>query len=378
MLAFASMMAILPRILVGPFAGALVDRWNRRTVMIVADGLISLAVVVLAVLYALDAVQIWHVYVLMFLRAVGAAFHWPAMQASTALMVPEKHLARVAGMDKAIRGLANIVVPPLAAVLLELLPMQPILAIDVTTAILAIIPLLFISIPQPRRETATVTAADRSSVLDDLREGLRFVWNWPALTFIFIIAAISNLLANPALALGPLLVRQHFGGGAMELGWMQTVFGVGFVTGAVALGVWGGFKRRIVTAYLAQVLWSIGLAAMGLIPAHAFSLVLVAAFLVGFIHPILNGSLLAALQTIIPPDKQGRVLALFKSLTGITAPLGLAIAGPVGDAVGVPPWFMVAGIVGAVMGAGALFVPTIVQIEGRGQATKDDLPERDA
>ena len=200
-LALASMIAILPRILVGPLAGTLVDRWNRRVIMIVADSLIALAVVVLAVLYALDAVQVWHVYVLMFLRAVGAAFHWPAMQASTTLMAPKKHLSRIAGMDKAIRGLANIVVPPLAAVLLEILPMQPILAIDVVTAILAIIPLFIIPIPQSRQKATAETAAGKPSVRDDLREGLRFVWGWPALTLIFAISAISNLLANPALAL---------------------------------------------------------------------------------------------------------------------------------------------------------------------------------
>ncbi len=373
-LALASMMAVLPRVLVSPFAGALVDRWNRRIVMIVADGTIALAVIVLAVLYALDAVQLWHIYLLMFIRAVGGAFHWPSMQASTALMAPEKHLSRIAGMNQAVRGLCNIVVPPLAAILIELLPMQPILAIDVATAALAIIPLLFISVPQPERKAAIETTADRPSVMDDLREGLHFVWKWPALTSIFAIAAISDLLTNPALSLGPLLIYGHFGGGARELSWMQSMFGTGFVVGAVTLSVWGGFKQRIVTAYLAQVLWGVSMAVIGLTPAHAFPPVVGMAFIVGFVTPISMGSLTAVFQSIVPPDKQGRVLALYQSIARMAAPLGLAIAGLAGNRIGVPTWFLVAGIATAVMSAGALFVPAIVRIEDKSGETH---PEND-
>ncbi len=151
-LAVATMMALLPQVFFSPIAGALVDRWNRRKVMMVADGVIALVVVVLAVLYALDAVQVWHIYLLMLIRAAGGAFHWPAMQASTTLMVPEKHLSRVVGLNQTLSGMANIVSPPLAALLFSILPMQSILAIDVGTAALAITPLFFIYVPQPERK----------------------------------------------------------------------------------------------------------------------------------------------------------------------------------------------------------------------------------
>ena len=377
-LALASIVAVLPRIFVTPFAGALVDRWSRRVVMIVADGMIALAIVVLAVLYALDIVQVWHIYVLMFLRAVGGAFHWPAMQASTTLMVPEKHLSRVAGMNQTIQGLANIAVPPLGALLLEILSMQSILAIDVVTAVLAIAPLFFIVIPQPKRDAISeAEAADQPSMLDDLREGFRFVWGWSALVIILVIAAITNLLANPAFTLAPILVSKHFGGGALELGWMQSVFGIGFVAGALTLSAWGGFKRRIVTAYVAQVLSSAGFAVMGLLPANGFPLAMGMAFMIGFMNPIINGSSMAVLQAIIPPEKQGRVFALFMSVTGITTPLGLAIAGPVGDTLGVPPWFLITGIVGVVTSVGALFVPAVVQVEDK-MGHEDKEVENDA
>jgi DHA3 family macrolide efflux protein-like MFS transporter len=101
-LAFATMMALLPQIVLGPFAGALVDRWDRRRVLMVADGGIALATLLLAALYALGLVQVWHIYALMLVRAAGSAFHWPAMQASTTLLVPEKHLSRIAGLNQTI------------------------------------------------------------------------------------------------------------------------------------------------------------------------------------------------------------------------------------------------------------------------------------
>ena len=117
-LAFAMMMAMLPQIVIGPFAGALVDRWNRRHVMIFADIGIAFATVILIALFALDVVQVWHIYVVLLVRSAGGAFHWPAMSASTTLMVPKKHLARVGGLNQAISGAVSIVAPALGAILM--------------------------------------------------------------------------------------------------------------------------------------------------------------------------------------------------------------------------------------------------------------------
>ncbi|MEE8322753.1 MAG: MFS transporter, partial [Candidatus Bathyarchaeia archaeon] len=182
-LAFASIMAILPQVIFGPFAGTLIDRWNRRIVLMVSDGVIALAIVVLALLYAQGTVQIWHIYTVMFIRSVGGAFQWPAMQASTTLMVSKKYLSRVSGLNQTIQGLANIIAPPLGALLIELLPIQSILAIDVSTAILAIGPLFFIQIPRLLRSD---TIDNKSSVLTDLREGLRYLRDWKGVLMIMI------------------------------------------------------------------------------------------------------------------------------------------------------------------------------------------------
>ena len=361
-LALATMMAVLPRVFVSPVAGALVDRWSRRSIMMAADGLSALAVVALGVLFALDAVQVWHIYTLMFIRSACAAFHWPAMQASTSLMVPEKHLSRVAGLNQALQGVGMIAAPPLGALLLEVLPVQSILAVDVVTALLAIAPLLFIQVPQPER-TAEAGEASDASVVADLREGLRFLRTWPAMLVIVGIAMVINLLIYPALSLQPLLVTEHFDGDALHLAWMQSAFGVGIVAGGITLGIWGGFKRRVVTGLLALALNGVGLAVVGLVPTGAFPLAVGASLFAWFMNPFAGGAIFALLQATVPADMQGRVFTLVQAGSGVMAPLGLVVAGPVADALGVQAWFLIAGLVMALIGAVGLSIPALVRLE---------------
>jgi DHA3 family macrolide efflux protein-like MFS transporter len=360
-LAFASIMAILPQILVGPFAGALIDRLNRRKVLMFSDGCIALAIVVLALLYTQGAVQIWHIYTVMVIRSVGGAFQWPTMQASTSLMVPKEHLSRVSGLTQAIQGLSNIIAPPLGALLIEILPIQNILAIDVSTAILAIGPLFFIKIPQLLHTEKTVKP--HSLMLTDLREGFRYLWNWKGVLMITVIAMVINLLANPALSLTPILVTNHFEGGVLEFAWLQSAAGLGMVLGGFMLGIWGGFKQRVKTALLSLILMGFSFTLIGLTPKTSFIVAVGAIFSFGFMNSIANGSLLAVLQASVQLDMQGRIFTLVMSSAMAMSPLGLAIAGPVSDIFGVQIWFVIAGVATTMMGVGAFFIPTIIQIE---------------
>jgi len=204
---------------------------------------------------------------------------------------------------------------------------------------LAITPLFFILIPQPTRgATAEAGVAQRSLV--DLREGLRFVWHWQGLTMMLIIATLSNLLAKPAFAIAPLLITAPFRGGALELSWVHSAFGVGVVAGGLTLGVWGGFKRRIVTTYLARVLSGVGFVVVGLAPANAFPLAVGAIFGVGFLNPIINGSSMALLQAIVPPEIQGASLCAYAQRYGGDDAAGAGdrrtICGCIGSAAMVP------------------------------------------
>ena len=137
-LAFASFVALIPRVLISPFSGALVDRWNRQRVMIFADAAIALFTMLLAGIFWLGKIQIWHIFAIMFIRSLGSGFQWPAMQASTSLMIPKDQLAHISGLNQTLRGALGIVAPVAAALLMEFMPMFGILSIDVITAIIAI------------------------------------------------------------------------------------------------------------------------------------------------------------------------------------------------------------------------------------------------
>ncbi|MBN1315398.1 MAG: MFS transporter, partial [Anaerolineales bacterium] len=237
-LAGATLVAILPRILLGPFAGALVDRWSRRAVMVCADAFIALVSLWLALLFWKGSVAPGHIYLAMFARSLGEAFHWPAMQASTTLMVPKRHYSRIAGLNQMLHGVMNIGAPPLGALLLALLPMQGIMGIDVITAILAISPLLFTIIPQPVTSEEGVEAG--GSLLKEMVAGMKFVWSWPGLKAIILLAMAITMIADPAFSLMPLYVTEYLKGGAIQLGWLESAWGIGMVSGGLLLSAWGG------------------------------------------------------------------------------------------------------------------------------------------
>ena len=376
-LAMATMMWVIPQVLLGPIAGALVDRWNRRVVMIVADSTIALFALWLAYLFWTGSIQVWHVYVALLVRAIGGSFHWPAMQASTSLMVPDEHLTRVAGLNQTMNGALNVIGPPLGAMLVALLPFEGIMLMDVGTAMLAIAPLFFVHVPQPERSPKKgedVRGTDRPapSVWSDLRQGLRYVWGWPGLLAVMIMATVINFVVNPAFSLMPLLVTEHFDGGAVQLGWMESSWGVGLVLGGLFLSAWGGFRRRVHTSLTALVVEGLGIMLIGLAPANAFWLAVAGMFVGGAMNALVNGPLFALLQAIVAPDMQGRVFTVVMSMSSAAWPLSLAVAGPVADAVGVGPWYVVGGAVSALMGLGAFFVPVIVNLEqNNGHAVVD-------
>ncbi|RMF43019.1 MAG: MFS transporter [Anaerolineae bacterium] len=360
-LATASLVGMLPQIVIGPFAGALVDRWSRRVVMMASDSLVALATLLLAVLFALGVVQIWHIYVLLGVRAIAGAFQWPAMQAATSLMVPKEHLSRIQGLNQMLNGAMSIVAAPLGALLMDLLPMQGILAIDVSTAFFAVTPLFFIRVPEP--EHRVTPQAEKPSVWADVRAGVAYVWRWPGLAILLGMALLLNFLLTPAFSLLPLLVKAHFGKGALELGWMEAVSGVGMVLGGLLLSVWGGFKKRILTSFSGLVLMGFSALALGLASPQGFLLALAAMFALGVLNPLVNGPIFAVLQSVVDADMQGRIFMLVSSAASAISPLGLVLAGPLADRLGVQVWFLAGGVLTVVTGVAAFFIPAIVNIE---------------
>ena len=363
-LAIGSLLTMLPAVLFGPLIGALVDRWNRRLVMLIADSAIALVSAWLAYLFWVDALQIWHVYVIMFARALGSTFHDPAINASTSMMVPEKHLPRIQGLNSALAGAVGVVSPPLGALLVKLLPLHGIMAIDVFSAAFAVIPLLFVNIPQPERSAPPATCSKaKPSVWADMREGLRYVWNWPGLRTLLFLPLLLKITLIPAISLTPVLVMQHFQQDALHLGWMNAMWGLGLVVGGLALSTWGGFRRRVVTSMLGLIGLGVGTLIVGLSPTTAFGLGLVGMLLMGTMVAFTDGPLMALLQTIVPPAKQGRVFTVVMSVSNLATPVGMAIAGPFCDKLGVNFLYILGGVACIATALIALAMPAVMHIE---------------
>ena len=361
-LAMATFVAILPEVILGPFAGALVDRLNRRYVMIFADAIIALLTLSLAILFAFDLVQIWHIFVVLFFRSVGGIFHWPAMQASTSLMVPDKHLARVAGVNQALHGGLNIIAPPLGALLMSLLPFYQVIGVDVITAIIAILPLLFIRIPQPVRSDASEMLTPRL-LFKDVAEGFRYMKKWKGLLYLAMLAALLNFLLLPSDTLMPLIVTQHFNKGVWELSLVQSCFGIGVVVGGLTLGVWGGFKSKIVTCLSGVVGLGLGVLIFGLAPANLFWMGVVGAAMLGFMNPIANGPLQAIMQSKVAPEMQGRVMGTLGSICSAMMPLSMLVVAPVAEFLGLRVWYWAGGALTIVLAAWAFMVPSIMELD---------------
>jgi len=359
-LAIASMMGLLPQVLLSPFIGTWVDRGNRRLILIAADSTVAIATLVLAYLFTSGLIQIWHIYIALFVRAVAGGFHQSAFGASVVLLVPKEQLARVQGFNQALHGGLNIISAPLGAYLLSVLPMQRILGIDVGTALLAILILIFIQIPQPER----VSAAP-STFWQDFKAGFLYIIAWRGLVILLGLVMVINFFYSATEPLTPLLITNHFEGGAGQLGWWLSSFAAGTVLGGVVLGVWGGFKRKVVTAQLGLILMGVSTAIVGMVPSDLFLIGLIANSAVGFLLPIINGSFGATLQSVILPEMQGRVFAFIFSAAMLVSPLALVIAGPFADAFGIQLWFLVAGISCVLMGISGFFSSDVMGMETR-------------
>lgn len=345
-LATATTAALIPAIFLGPFVGALVDRWNRKQVMIIADLMVALATAALALLFAFNLIQIWHIYLILFIRSLAGIFQGPAKTASISLMVPKEHLTRLGGINQAVNGLTETFSPALGALLLELLPIQGVLAVDIVTAAIAILLMIFlVKVPQPATIDTTQKVTPRS-LLTDVKFGFKYILTWPGLLILILIASSINLFLAPAGNLMPLLVTDYFQGGARELAWLQAAMGIGAIIGGVLLGVWGGFKRKMVTVIVGILGISLGILGIGIVPSTAYLGTIILAGFTGMAVSLANGSLGPLLQTKVPSEVQGRVFTVLSSMSLMLMPVGLFLSAPVAERFGVPSAYIVGGVVG--------------------------------
>lgn len=361
-LAFASFAALIPKVIISPFTGALVDRWDRRRVMIVADAAIAILTLILAGIFWMGKIQIWHIYTIMFFRSLGSGFHWPAMQASTSLMVPNEHLSRISGINQTLRGALGIAAPVAAALLLEFMPMYGIISIDFFTAIIAITSLFFVAIPQPNKSDLPVIS-NAYQLWTDVKEGFRYMIAWKGMLYLVVAATVLNFLLNPGFTFIPLLVTSFFGKGAIDLSLLESAFSIGMILGGVVLSTWGGFRKNIYTVLIGLLGMGFGTGLIALSPANKFLLAAAGMAITGFMNPIVNGPIAAIIQKYAEPHMQGRVFSILEGMVSAMMPVGMLIAAPVAEWIGIRGWLLFGAAGCLIMGIAGFFIPALVHLE---------------
>ncbi|MGV3490529.1 MAG: MFS transporter [Devosia sp.] len=357
-LSLAGLFALLPHALLGPIGGAFADRYSRRFLMIAADLVSAACMVVLIVLFVTEQIELWHVYAMMFIRSAMQAFQGPAAAASTAMLVPQSFLSRAAGLNQTMMGLMLIAAAPLGALAISVMPIGYALAIDVVTAVLGIVPLLLFRIPQ------LVRSGEDANFWGELKEGFATVMGNPGLWRLYLLVAIVVMAIMPSFTLVPLLVKEHFGGGPPQVALMEGLAGAGMLAGGVIAAAIAA-KRKVLWILWGFAISSFLLGLVGFAPSDMLWLAIAFWSLSGVIYILGNAPLTALVQTTIPNRLQGRVLSLLSTIVALAAPVGLLLATPLGELIGIRWLFVVMGFVsGAIALLGFLSKP-VLEIESR-------------
>jgi MFS family permease len=336
----------LPGLIVAPMAGVVVDRLDRRTVMLWTNLLSGLRTLTVAALLWTGHLLVWHIYVAVAVASVFRTFHLPAYIAATTLLVPKKHLARASGMTQFGQAAADSLAPFLAGLLVTFIRVEGVLLIDFATFLFAIVTLALVRIPRPV-EAARV----RRSMYQEAIEGWRFIRDRAGLRGLLNYFAMLNLiLSMVSVLMVPLVLSVT---NAKVLGRVLMISSAGLLTGSVLMSVTGGPRRRIHGVLGFGLLLGVGLVVVGLRPNPW--LIAAGLFITMFGAPVINGASQAIWQAKVPPELQGRVFAVRRMLAQFTAPMGHLAAGPLADKVFGPlllPGGALAGSVGLVLGVG--------------------------
>ncbi len=377
-----------------PFAGVVIDRMDRRLVMIWADLGAGLMTLGLFVLFTTDHLHVWHLYLAQALTGVFEAFQIPAYSAAITTLIPKQHYVRASGMRSLADAASQVSAPLFAGFLLILVGIGGVMLIDVATLLVAVGTLLCVRVPRlamPQDDTAP-----RRDTWRELRVGFEYIFQRPGLLGLMLIYTGMNLFAALTYySILPAMVLARSGQDRMALASVQAALGAGGLVGGLCVSIWGGPKRRlhgILAAAAASFLLGDFLFAVG----RSVAVWVVAACIAEFFVPIIMGSDRAIWQAKVVPQVQGRVFSVQRMLRQAMMPLGYLLAGPLADHVFEPamaPGGSLVALFGWLVGIGAgagmavMFLCTgllgmLMSLSGYAfravRPVEDDLPDHDA
>lgn len=367
-LAIVGICNFAPTIIFSPIAGALVDRWNRKLVMMLSDLATGMVTIGILILSMLDALQIWHLYVGGVIAGTFQAFQWPAYSAAISMMIPKENYSRAAGMMSLAEWGSGVFSPVLAGALLgafEPNGLQVVLVIDIITFTLAIGALLWIFIPQPQSSPKSIHEP-KPSLWQDSLFGFRYILDRPSLLNLQLIFTTGNLLSSIAGTLISPMILARTGDNALTLGSVQTAGSIGGIAGSLLISTLGSPKKKIHGVLLGWAMGGLlGTAVLGFGQSLIFWLI--GSFFASFFGPVINSSNQTIWQLKVSPDKQGRVFSIRRMIAQISAPLGMVVAGALADNIfepmvanadPTPMSRMIMQVFGSVQGSGMAFLIT--------------------
>jgi len=375
-LALSSLFYILPMIIATPIAGVLSDRINRKKIILIVDSLQAFITLILIIFFILNFTAIWLIFIFIAIRSVFQGFHQPTVSSVIPLMVPKDKLSRINGLNFLFSGLVQLIGPALAATLSLFLEFQQILWIDIVTFFIALIPLLIIKIPSvDSKESAT--SKEKKSFFKDFKEGFSLLTSVPVLITIIILAMFLNFLIQPLGVLMPYYVNTIHGGSISDYAIISISMNAGMITGAVITTIKKNWNRKILTSFIGISIFLVGYAYLALVPTGFYIMMMIGLFLMGINLPIINTIFQTIEQTIVPPDKIGRVMSLDTTLSMMITPIGVILTGVLSVLIGVTTLFLFCAIIGIAITLATFAFTKIRHYDNEKESVSDTLNASD-
>lgn len=353
-LSFATLLGMIPMVVLSPFVGPVVDRRNKKFLLIITDIVVALFALILSITGTISPeFPLWLVFVSLFVRAVAQTFQMPIIQSILPTMVPEEELTKVNGQLGMVQSANYIIAPAMGAFLFSIIPMNWLILFDVLGAILGVGLLLFVTIPH------VVSEGESIHILADSKFGLQKLIENKGLWYITLIGSVFMLIFMPAASLYPLMTMDYFKGTVGQAGLIEVIYATGMLAGGAVIGLFGKWKNRMLPILFSYLVIGVTIGLSGLLPGtqKGFMVFVALNAIAGFATPYFNTLLMAMIQQSYEPKYLGRVLGVINSLMSITGPVGLIFAGPIADNIGVEKMFMIAGIGTLVCGVVNVLIP---------------------
>jgi MFS family permease len=319
----------IPFVFLSPIAGTLVDRYNRKLMMMASDLIAGLGTIAVLTLYATGKLEVWHLYITSLLNGVGNTFQWPAYSAAISMMISKEQYSRANGMMSLVEAGPGVIAPLLAGALLPWTGLTGILVVDVTTFLLAIGALTLVHIPQPPRTQEGLRGV--GSFWKETLYGYRYIFERPGLLGIQIIMLLSNIFTQiPRALLAPMILLRT-ANNSVSFGVVQSAGALGGVAGAMLMSIWKGFKRRIDGVLLGCFVVTVFCITLGV--GRTVPIWMASMLLMFFIFPVVNASNQAIWQAKVAPDVQGRVFGARRFIAQLSQPITPLLAGILADRV---------------------------------------------